>query len=394
MRARVFEMRLLAAGLTGLWGIACLVVIVGYRPGGPADLLVGIATLVPLGVAALALMWPPVARGAQAFRLIVALAVGTGLVLVPTIEALVRQITGRGLQTLLPSAEAAYPWGLAILGTSLFATLGLARRILGGASSRPRRLMAALGGGVVLAAITATLIASVAVANDLALSGRIVGTSRFGPSDPKITPPPCDGTLSAGPSASVELQLTATVDRASLGGARIRGERSGLDFRWSADVASERTLGLAGAAIVGEQGWTREPGDPWTAVPAATLRGESLDLEVVSAALTPEIRTAAEELGISYVEGARARHCRVAVNGTLFRAAFPEVRWLAGNANLGPWVGELEYWVFADGQLGEAVAWLEGAGFALRTGAIQGRLDAALTATDRGAHFSITSPGE
>ena len=41
-----------------------------------------------------------------------------------------RQLVDRGLQTLLPSLEVAYPWALAILGTSLFAGLGIARRVI------------------------------------------------------------------------------------------------------------------------------------------------------------------------------------------------------------------------------------------------------------------------
>ena len=122
------------------------------------------------------------------------------------------------------------------------------------------------------------------------------------------------------------------------------------------------------------------------------MRGEDLDLAVVANALAPEQLATAEELGVSFVQGARARHCQVAVDGTTFRAAFPQVRWLAGDANLSRWRGELEYWIFGDGQLGEAVGWLEGEGFAIRQDAIQGRLDVALTATDRGSPFTIAPP--
>ena len=42
----------------------------------------------------------------------------------------------QGSQTLLPSLEAAYPWLLALLATSLFAGIGLARRIQGGNALR------------------------------------------------------------------------------------------------------------------------------------------------------------------------------------------------------------------------------------------------------------------
>src|SRR5450756_1057850 len=88
-------MRLLAAGLTALWAATSLLVLVAYRPGGPADLLVGVALLLPVGIAAMALAWPPAAHGPQAFRLIAALAMGTGLILLPSLASLWRQIADR-----------------------------------------------------------------------------------------------------------------------------------------------------------------------------------------------------------------------------------------------------------------------------------------------------------
>src|SRR5665647_832086 len=137
-------MRLLAAGLTALWAATSLLVLVAYRPGGPADLLVGGALLLPVGIAAMALAWPPAAHGPQAFPLIGALAVGTGLILIPSLASLWRQIADRGLQTLLPSLEAGYPWALAILGTSLFSALGEARRVVAVWPDRPDAVPAPL----------------------------------------------------------------------------------------------------------------------------------------------------------------------------------------------------------------------------------------------------------
>ena len=127
-------------------------------------------------------------------------------------------------------------------------------------------------------------------------------------------------------------------------------------------------------------------------MPGAAVEDESLDLAVLRAALDTEARAAAEEIGIAYVEGARARHCRVAIDGDTFRRAFPQVRWLAGDADLHRWRGELEYWIFTDAQLGRADAWIEGEGFTLRPGAIRGRLEASLTATERGSSITIAAP--
>jgi hypothetical protein len=103
-------------------------------------------------------------------------------------------------------------------------------------------------------------------------------------------------------------------------------------------------------------------------------------------------RAAAEDVGIAYVDGAPARHCRLAISGDTFRTTFPQVRWLAGDADLHRWRGELEYWVFTDAELGRADAWIEGEGFTLRAGAIRGRMEASLTATERGSSITIVAP--
>ena len=58
-----------------------------------------------------------------------------------------------------------------------------------------------------------------------------------------------------------------------------------------------------------------------------------LDLTVLAGALSPENRATAEDRGLEYVEGARARHCRVAVDGATFAASFPQVAWLVGAAS-------------------------------------------------------------
>ena len=50
MRVRTFELRLLAAVLTTLWTIAAGLVLLGYRPGGPIDLLVGLVAASPIPI--------------------------------------------------------------------------------------------------------------------------------------------------------------------------------------------------------------------------------------------------------------------------------------------------------------------------------------------------------
>jgi hypothetical protein len=64
--------------------------------------------------------------------MIVALGLATLLVLLPSIGGVWNQLQALGSQTLLPSLEAAYPWLLALIGTSLYAGFGQARRMIGG----------------------------------------------------------------------------------------------------------------------------------------------------------------------------------------------------------------------------------------------------------------------
>jgi hypothetical protein len=392
VRVRLLELRLLAVGLAVLWAIVAALLLVGYRPGGPADLLVGIAALVPLTVAAAAVAWPPVARGGQAFRAIAALGVATLIILLPTLAGLVRQLVDQGLQTLLPSLETAYPWVLAILGTSLFAGLGLARRILGPQSGRPGRFGAAIAVGIGLAVVSATAMAGATIANELALRDRPAAASRYGPTDPTRLPPLCDAPLVAGGTAQLTLDLGGSVDLRSLGTARVRGARSAQDFRWLAEVTTTREVGFAGAAAVGSRGWLREPQARWQEVGVERVEGEALDLAVIRAALDPRQRTAAEEVGLVYVEGARARRCTVRVDGPVFRAAFPQVRWLVGDADLADWQGNIDMWVFADGQLGRVEGRLGGPGYEIQPDAIRAEVTATLTATYRGAPVTVRPP--
>src|SRR3982751_883611 len=130
MRVRTFGLRLLAAVLTTLWTIAGAIVLLGYRPGGPIDGVVGLAALLPIAVSLLGLLWPPAARGDRAFAAVAWLGLGAILLLIPSIGGVLNQLVARGPQTLLPSWEAAYPWILALLATSLFGGLGVARRVL------------------------------------------------------------------------------------------------------------------------------------------------------------------------------------------------------------------------------------------------------------------------
>ncbi len=199
MRVRRFELRLLAAALTAGWLAVSALVLLAYHPGGPIDSLVGLAALPAVAIALAALAWPPIARGDRAFAAIAWIGIGAALVLTPSIGGLVQQLQAGGPQTLLPSLEAAYPWLLALAGTAVFAGLGIARRLVGESAVRRTRLGLGLVLGATMAIATASLFTGAAIANDLALREHPPATSRFGPTDPDLEPPPCDGRLAPGP---------------------------------------------------------------------------------------------------------------------------------------------------------------------------------------------------
>ena len=395
MRVRTFELRLIAAAVTACWVVAAAYVLIGYRPGGPIDVAVGGAALVPAFVALAGVVWPPVPRGDRAFAAMLVLEAGCLLVLVPSIADVSGQLGGRGAQTLLPSVEAAYPWVLGLVGTSLFTGFGIARRRLGAAAMRRRRLVRGVVVGTVLAAATGMVFAAVAMGNELALRDRLAVSSRFGPTDVDRDPPACDGAMGIGPSARLAVHLDATLDGRSLGAVDIAGERSVADVRWLAYVASSREIGLHGAATIGDDRWIRTPSAAWhraTDAEAGELDDETLDLNAFRVALSPGARAAASPRGVGIIEGARARQCRIAIDGPTFRAAFPQVEWLVGDADLAHWRGQLDYWVFLDGQLGRLEGSVNGDAADLEAGALQATVRVELSAIDRGATIAVQPP--
>ena len=84
--------------------------------------------------------------------------------------------------------------------------------------------------------------------------------------------------------------------------------------------------------------------------------------------------------------------CRVSVDGPIFRASFPPVAWLVGDDDLQHWRGQLDYWVFLDGALGQVAGSVNGQATGIEDEAIQGRVEVFLTATDRGGHLVIDPP--
>jgi len=392
VRVRVIELRLLGAVLAALWLVAFGLILFGYRPGGPVDVVVGLAAGGPIAVAVAAVLWPPVARSPRAFALMAWLALLPILLLVPSIAGLVTQLEGRGPQTLLPSAEAAYPWLLALLGTGVFAGIGVSRRRLGDRAPRRRRFVTGVALGVAATLVAGTAFAAAAVYNELSLGDRAAISSRFGPTDPTLEPPKCDGPLAVGPSADVTLQMDSSVDGKLTGQLSVAGERSGMDVRWDGYVASGVAFGRTGFARLGSTAWNLLPNYGWVSAPTRG-QGYDMDRELLSAALAPSQRTVVEDAGLAFVEGARARHCRVALDGTTLRAALPEVTLLLGETDLSRWRGELDFWIFADGELGQADGFANGPGIGLASSALTAEVRFRLIAIDRGVTTTIRLPG-
>lgn len=392
MRVRVIELRILGAALVGLWLVTGGLIQFGYRPGGPVDVAVGLAAAGPALVALVAVIWPPVARSDRAFAMTAWLALGAMLLLVPSIGGLVTQLEGRGPQTLLPSLEAAYPWILALLATGLYAGQGVARRRLGASASRRRRMVAGMVAGIAMVLAAGTVFTATAVVNELALGDRPAISSRFGPTDPGLEPPPCNGQLDVGATAVIDLSMDASIDGTMTGQVGISGIRSGVDVRWSGFAATRLTLGQQGFVRVGGNAWELAPGSSWTPAAPNRILGRDLDRLLAEWALTPAIRAVAEDHGLSFIEGARARHCRVSLDGETLRLALPQIDMLVGTTDLSRWRGDLDFWVFADDQLGQADGRITGPAIGLADDALLATVRFRLTAIDRGRPISVQPP--
>jgi hypothetical protein len=414
MRVRAFGLRLLAAGLTALWTIAAGLVLLGYRPGGPIDGVVGLTALLPIPISLLGVFFPPATRGDRPFAAMASLGLGASLLLIPSIGAVLTQLVARGPQTLLPSPEAAYPWLLALLATSLFSGLGFARRARGDRTTRRRRFVLGVLIALVATTASASLFAAAAIANELALRDTPAIVSRFGPGIGGTEPPACTSPIRQAETAILSLAMRGDVDGRPIGTIDVRGSRNRSDVNWLADVATEVASGSFGLTRVGITTWKQLPRGQWAVAAvaaeppgAAPLSGSAtpfgdalnalvarptLDIDVVATVLATDNRKAAEERGLEFVEGARARHCRLAIDGRTFQAAFPAVLWMSAQQDLHRWRGSLDYWIFLDGEVGQVSATINGEAQSLGRAGLQANLSASLTATDRGRPVEIRAP--
>jgi hypothetical protein len=400
VRVRQFELRLLAVALTVLWAAGGGVVLIGYRPGGPVDLLVGVAASLPLLLTVASIVWPPLVRSDRGSAGVFWLGLVAALLLIPSIVGVAGQVLAGGTQPLLPSLEIVYPWALSLLATSLFAGLGISRQLIAEVGIGRRRLAASIAFAVVSTSIIGGIFAGVSLADDAALRDRPAAHSRFGPTVAEsgalasglIMPPECSAALVGAGTSHLEFDLSATVDSRAVGTVDLSGSRSGLDVSWTARVVRADLFGLYGAVRIGSSAWTLSPKTGWVVVAPASLDGQTLDATVLASALSLQNRATAENRGLEYVEGARARHCRVAVDGSTFETSFPQVRWLVGSASLKSWRGEVDFWVFGDGEVGMVSGAINGAAQEILPHGLLATVWVKMTATDRDTPISISPP--
>jgi hypothetical protein len=232
------------------------------------------------------------------------------------------------------------------------------------------------------------------LANERALISRPPSTSRFGPTDANLPLPQCEVPPPIGGQAVLEGEVMATIDTRTVERAILSGSRSGSTAEgWVADVTGEFANVRASlqrkaftAAVSDAKGdRTLDPRD----LGMADAGGLTLDGAVAAYLGSGDVTRVAEDRGIELVENAPARHCRVTLDGPGALASSMLTRLVLGGTidphrNLDAWRGSLEWWVFADGQLGQVIETIGGyPGDAWDTSGLQASITTRLAATYR-----------
>lgn len=380
MRVRQFELRLLAVALAIFWALGALIVLATYHPGGPIDLVVGIAAALPVPLAVCAIVWPPLVRSNRGSAGVMWLGLLAGLLLIPSIWALGQQIVQGQTTSLLPSAEVVYPFVLALFATSLFSGIGISRQLIAEVGIGRRRIGAALGFAVAATISIGAVFAGVSLADTSGLANRPV-------------PPQCTMPIAVAPSAHVDLDLWGDVDGRSIGTAGVSGVRSGSDVSWKGPVARGSVFAEYGEVVLGDYAWTLGADGSWKPGPRSEHENDLLDLTVLQDALSLPNRAAAEDHGFESLQGQRTRRCRIAVDGPTFLASFPETAWLTGDTNVKAWRGQLDYWLFESGQLGRVEGFVNGASQNLLPHGLLATVNVRMSVVERGLPVSIKAPG-
>jgi hypothetical protein len=405
-------MRSLAVILTILWVAIAVAVASAYRPGGPIDLVVALACFVPVIVADAGIIWPPLARSRRGRIAVVWIWIAAVLFAIPVLYNIAVSLAEDGPRSLVPSLEAAYAGAIALFAMAFFSVTGWVHlreraRVF---SSRASWLAAALAALATLAGGAAFVF--VAYVNDQALRDDGAIVSRFGPTDPELVPPFCDEPLRLGPNAAIEITAASMIDGEQRGRARLVGHRGGIDETWGGSWSRPEGDGQQAYLRVGSQAWLNDTSDDPTAAGTtwrqvqpdpfglggrASLTTDGPPQAVVD---VPRGEIIPEDLGLVVVEGARARHCRTFMDGATALDTFLPLRWvLYGSSELSAigidrWRGEMDWWVFGDGELGLATAEVSGsrAEAPWDASGVRAVLSARLEATERDRGFDVAAP--
>ena len=331
MRVRTLELRLIGLVLAGCWVVAAAEVLIGYRPGGPVDVAVGRGRArAGRRRARGRRSGRPSPAATAAFAAMVWLAAGSLLLLVPSIA----DVAEPARRPRRPDAAAVGRGGLPVGARAASGrACSPASGSPGAGSARPR----CAGAGVCPRR-----------AHRDAPRGRRAGwsspRSRWPTSSPcatgsrrrrgsarrtsTTTRRRCDGAMGIGTTARLELHLDGDARRpADRRRSTSSGERSVADVRWLAYVATNHDLGLHGAATDRRPrrgSASRSPagaGRRPTRSPTTRSTSRRSSSPCRRRPARPPSRAAS-----SIIEGARARQCRVAIDGPTFLAAFPPGR--------------------------------------------------------------------
>ena len=399
MTERSVALRSLAALLLLLWVILGIAILVAYRPGGPVDLLVGGAALFPALVVAAGLVWPPSDIDRRIRAVAICLGLASALLIAPLILLIIDALVTGGRQTLLPSLEVAYAAVLAFGTSCAFTAMGIARRLVPGAGQLNSRFLTAAGIGGGLTVLGTIAFGGVAIANEQQLRVQPAPVSIWGPTDPSLVPPSCHEAAALGQVAAITVESEATIDQEPVAQVTVTGVRSGTSEQWSGELMGRFDDGTLDYDSTDEGVTWGVDGAP----PEARRRGflEMLgtnDLTLdgpILRAVSPtegEPGTVAEDLGFDLFDGAAARHCRRAIDGPTALNAVLALRWMTGqdleerSAALREWRGEIDWWIFGDGQMGRAIVTVSGyPGEAFPATGVSAMLQAELSATHRGS---------
>jgi len=406
------QMRILAVVLTGLWAVTAVAVASAYRPGGPVDIVVMLACFLPVFVSTAGIAWPPVAGSHRHRVALVWIWIAAVLFAVPVLYGVASALVAEGAQSLVPSVEAAYAGVLALFAMAVFSVVEFVHLRRAAVVFERRATLLTVGLGVLLTAAIGVAFGLVAVLNDQALRDQEPLTSRYGPTDPDLEPPFCDEPVELGRNAEISIAAKSSLDNQDRGRAVLTGQRGGDDEIWGGSWEGPDGAGQAAYLRIGRQAWANDstddphaPGTTWRQTvpdPFSLAGGRRLTMDGPphSVVDVPRGSIVAEDLGLEIVEGARARHCRTFIDGPTALSTFLPLRWLLldsheqTDTDARRWRGELDWWVFGDGELGRARVEVSGAGVETdwATEGVRAVLEAELEAVHRDRDVDVAAP--